>query len=258
MTNLRITREATVEPRLEMEPEPTHAVILAAGTGTRLGSFGRKQPKGLIRLDDETLVERSIRMLEAAGVTRVRIVCGFMASYYREAFSSHKNVDLIVNPRFADSGSVVSLALALQDLSEGTLILESDIAYEPRALEATLRSSAVTCVLASGPTGSGDEVWVDSAGSRLRILTKDSSAVTNPVGEFVGITRLSALAVNQLCDVATHIGSTRPGSHYEDAVNRLAQVHPIGVELVPDLRWGEVDTLAHLERVYGLFLPKGG
>jgi len=41
------------------------AVILAAGYSSRLG-----QPKALVKWNEETLIERSIRLLEEAGIKK--------------------------------------------------------------------------------------------------------------------------------------------------------------------------------------------
>ena len=52
-------------------------VLLAAGQGSRLGGL----PKSLLRLHDQTLLERQLRALIAAGATHIVVVTGF---YYPE------------------------------------------------------------------------------------------------------------------------------------------------------------------------------
>jgi CTP:molybdopterin cytidylyltransferase MocA len=47
----------------------TPAIILAAGASTRLG-----RPKALVEWNGETLIERAVRQLEAAGVEKIVIV----------------------------------------------------------------------------------------------------------------------------------------------------------------------------------------
>lgn len=49
--------------------------ILAAGEGSRLAQEGCKVPKPLVRIQDETLIERLIRVFEANGATRIVVIC---------------------------------------------------------------------------------------------------------------------------------------------------------------------------------------
>src|SRR4051812_18880707 len=48
-----------------------HAMILAAGRGTRLGSLGQVTPKVLLELGGEPLLARHLRYLEREGVRQV-------------------------------------------------------------------------------------------------------------------------------------------------------------------------------------------
>jgi 1L-myo-inositol 1-phosphate cytidylyltransferase len=56
-----------------------HAVILAAGKGTRLRASDDDLPKPLHRVGGVPLIERTIRTLAEAGIARVVVVTGFMA-----------------------------------------------------------------------------------------------------------------------------------------------------------------------------------
>ena len=54
------------------------ALILAAGRGIRMGPRGQLRPKGLLEIDGVPLVARSINLLRARGIPRIRIVTGHL------------------------------------------------------------------------------------------------------------------------------------------------------------------------------------
>lgn len=232
---------------------PTRAVILAAGQGARLRSTIDDRPKGLIEIAGETLVGRSLRLLSAAGIADVTIVAGYRAEQYRGLAASRSGVRIVVNDAFATTGSMASFAAALDAGVRGDLLLlESDIIYEPRAIQTILAPRVEDATLVSGPTLAGDEVWVDAPAGRLRSMSKRRAEVPDAVGEFVGITRLSAdAAMSMRAQFARFVEvHGHPRMDYETgALIAAARERDVTVVLVPDLQWGEIDDDRQLARV---------
>jgi L-glutamine-phosphate cytidylyltransferase len=229
------------------------AIILAAGMGQRLRAVVDDRPKGLIAFDGESLVARSTRLLRAHGIGRVTIVGGYLAEQY-EAFATRAHgVQVVRNDAFASSGSMASLAIGLTKVqSADVLVLESDIVYEARALREILAATDPDVTIASGPTAAGDEVWVDASRGALRAMSKRRDALQTVVGEFVGITRLSAAAATAMqraFDRFTAAHGHERMDYETDALVAIAQQRSIAVLLLPDLCWGEIDDEQHYARV---------
>ena len=90
------------------------AVILAAGRGMRLGDDFRDRPKGFINCQGSTLVQRSLAILRASGITRVVIITGHCADFYDElARQSAGFVTTLFNERYASNGSLVERVVKL-------------------------------------------------------------------------------------------------------------------------------------------------
>ncbi len=235
---------------------PRRAVILAAGQGLRLRAVVDDRPKGLVEIAGETLVGRSLRLLRAAGVPLATIVAGYRAEQYLQRWESDAAVTIVVNEAFATTGSMASLAIGLDaSPAEDLLVVESDIVYEPRALAAILAADARTSTLVSGVTAAGDEVWVDAADGRLRALSKDRAALMSVVGEFVGITRLSAAAAAAMRAAFGRFAAAHGHGRmdYETgALVEIASSHRVDTVLVPDLQWGEVDDERQYARIQSL------
>jgi choline kinase len=232
------------------------AVILAAGRGTRLGAMGAMHPKGFIELGGRAIIETSLARLTRTGIERVCIVSGHLDGFYRDLAQRHPEVTLIHNERFADSGSMYSLYLARQAVVEDFLLLESDLIYEQRALTTLLAATSPDTLLVSGPTGSGDEVYVEAAAGRLTGLSKQRAALAGEViGELVGITRLTPACLAAMCRHAEGVFRETLHLEYEQALVAAGREMSVACALVPDLAWSEIDDAQHLARAQTRVYP---
>jgi 2-aminoethylphosphonate-pyruvate transaminase len=236
-------------------PSPT-AVILAAGLGSRLRGE-RSGPKGLLELGGVTLLARMLAALHGAGVSEIVLVTGHEAEQFAAFLARHApTVRRVHNPDYARTGSMHSLWLARSAVPGDLLLLESDLLFEPRAITALLESREADAVLLSGTTGQGDEVHALGEGTRLRALTKKKPADEASLGEFVGITRLSAATFAALCRHYDTTVTFPSNYHYDDGLTALAATRRIGTVAAPDLCWAEIDDAAQLDRALRVVLPR--
>jgi 2-aminoethylphosphonate-pyruvate transaminase len=228
------------------------AVILAAGRGLRLAGEVADRPKGFIQFGEKPIVEESIELLQAAGIREVVVVTGHLAEHY-EALAARRRglVRTVHNERYADSGSMYSLWCAKSLVRGPFLLLESDLVYEPRALSTLLAGSAEDALLLSGPTGAGDEIWVQVRDGRLVDMSKRRADLAGPpAGELVGITRVSTPLFELMCAIAERAFRNTLFFDYETGcLVAAARERPVACPLVPDLVWGEIDDPGHLARV---------
>ncbi len=231
---------------------PRVAIILAAGMGSRLRDVWSDLPKGFIEIGGETLIGRSTRLLRERGIERIVICAGYRAEAYHALAAQHADIQVLENADFENTGSMASLAIALEVVDEDFLLLESDLFYDEIALDRLLGMEERDVLLASGPTGATDEVWVEAKDGRLSGLSKERSEIGELFGELVGIVRVSREMGRKLSrafvDWQRERGHGRMG--YEtDAIVRVAQTHPVQLCLIPELLWGEVDYESHYRRV---------
>jgi 2-aminoethylphosphonate-pyruvate transaminase len=237
----------------------TSAVILAAGRGTRLAGHVDDRPKGFLELGVLPIIEESIDRLVTAGMRDVLIVTGHCAGHYEELARRRASlVRTVHNPRFADSGSMYSLYCARDAASGPFLLLESDLVYEPRALTQLLDCPSPDAILLSGPTGAGDEVYVETRDGQLLDMSKHRDALGPAVaGELVGISKISAGLFLRMCALAERAFTTSLKYDYEtDCLVAAGREQGISCPVVPDLVWGEIDDPSHLARVRDLIYPE--
>lgn len=235
------------------------AVILAAGMGTRLRDEVADYPKGFLRLGDRPIIEESIGRLAEAGIEDIVIVTGHCAEHYEQlAADQVELVRTVHNPRFADSGSMYSLYCARDVVDQDFLLLESDLIYESRALTELLAEPSADAILLSGPTGAGDEVWVEARDGNLVAMSKDPAALAGSAsGELVGITKISSGLFALMQDIASRAFDSSLKYDYEtDCLVAAGTRRPIRCPVVPDLVWSEIDDPDHLQRAREQVYPR--
>lgn len=235
-----------------------HAVILAAGMGTRLRPTGHSGPKGALVLHARSIIEESVHRLLRAGIERITLVTGYQSDFYDTvAGSMPDKINLVHNPVYADSGSMYSLYLARESVNGAFLLLESDLIYEQRALSVVLEHPAENLLLLSGETGAGDEVYVATdKHRRLIAMSKQRDRLpTGVAGELVGISKISTKLFTAMCAFADNYFSEKNSLHldYEtDAMVIAGRSVPVHCLTIDDLLWSEIDDAVHYERAIGI------
>lgn len=224
------------------------AIILAAGFGARLGEFTVEMPKGFIKVGKKSLISRSVEALLRNGVTKIYIGTGHLSEYYDELATKYDNlISCVKCDRYAISSSMDTLFNLRNVVNEDFFLLESDLLYEDRALTTLRDSGQKNMVLASGKTNGGDEVYIDAddRGSLLS-LTKDLAAADGAFGEFVGISKVSIEAYQEMCAIFSRHGPLN--IDYEYVMPNVTNPNNFIVHRIEDLAWCEIDDNNHLMR----------
>ncbi|MBX7192846.1 MAG: phosphocholine cytidylyltransferase family protein [Sandaracinaceae bacterium] len=225
---------------------PLSAVILAAGRGSRLGALGASVPKCLVEVGGRPLVEHQLVALRDVGVRHVVVVVGFRAEAVRAQLGGR--VRYVENPRYAETNSLYSLALAREAIEGPFMLLNSDTLAHPLVYRrvAEHRGSALAYDSRSGTDA--EHMKVVFADDRLvRIDKRVPSAEAH--GENVGILKFDAAAAKRLFErAASLVSDGRENDWAPAAVQALAHDTPVRGIDIADLPWTEIDfphDLAH-------------
>lgn len=96
---------------------PRRAVILAAGYGMRMVPINTEEPKGLLEIHGEPLIERLIKQLQAKGIQDIQVVVGFMKEHYEYLIDKY-HVQLVVNTHYGEWSNIYSLYLVRGHLQD--------------------------------------------------------------------------------------------------------------------------------------------
>jgi NDP-sugar pyrophosphorylase family protein len=94
---------------------PMHAMILAAGRGTRLGELGETVPKVLVDVAGEPLLARQITYLKDNGIERIVINAHHLADQIQDFGATHprsSDITVLVEPELLGTAGGVRNALS--------------------------------------------------------------------------------------------------------------------------------------------------
>lgn len=234
------------------------AVILAAGLGSRLGTLKNDKPKAFLRVGNETLINRSIRLLIKQGINKIIIGTGYGSTHFDALTKTFPQVSTHRNDKFESTGSMYTLYLLRNLINDPFLLLEGDLLYGAEALHHLMGDEHEDIILASTPTHSGDEVFIQcNEHQELVNMSKNKAELDLVSGELVGISKLTNKSLEQMATYAADCyRNDEMHIHYEDALVGIAGSRSLSVKVVPDLAWCEIDDAAHLDRAISVVYPK--
>ncbi len=148
-----------------------NAVIMAAGMSSRFAPLSYEKPKGLLTVKGEILIERQIRQLQAAGITDITLVVGYMKEqffYLQDKFG----VSLVVNEDYWRWNNVSSL-IRVRDRLRNTYICSSDDYFPENVFEPYVYRAYYAAVQFPGPS----QEWGLVTDRRGRIVGVDHAPV---------------------------------------------------------------------------------
>ena len=241
-------------PALQPNPMNLTAVILAAGSGTRLKPLTDATPKCLLDVGGKTILTRQLERITAAGITQAVVVTGHLsdriAAHLRSA-PSPIPVKLAPNAEYASTGNCMSV-LAAKDAcaGDGIVLCDGDVVLTGNALQRLALDAAASALLLDTETSLGAEEMkaeLDSKGN-VRRLSKELDP-GGVAGESIGIQKVTGPALPILwatLDSMRAAGETH--GYYEEAFQRMIHAG-VTFRTVPISHdeWTEIDDLTDLE-----------
>ena len=122
------------------------AIILAAGTASRLRPLTSNTPKCLLKVGERTLLERSMDALIKAGIREFVIVTGYLheqiENFVQQTYGDRISACFIHNKDYETTNNIYSLWLARPKADgEEVLLLDSDLLYDGQIVERVLADS---------------------------------------------------------------------------------------------------------------------
>ena len=247
------------------------AIILAAGSGLRLGQHTKDIPKALLDLNGKSILERQISLLRQHGINEIFVVTG-----YQQEKHTLKDIEYIFNPRYAETEQLASMMVARTKISDDVLVIFGDIVFDEQILQQILVSNDDIGIAIDldweksynerpdNPKSLADKVLIyQKKIQQISAKITSLSMKNQQIGEFLGVIKLSRrgskIMVQKYQELErSHTGKFHDASSLEKAklVDILQELIDSKIEIYPipiTGKWCEIDTPKDLERARKIF-----
>ena len=114
------------------------ALLLAAGTGSRLFPLTKNSPKCLTLVNEKSILERLINNLKKQGFKRLVIVTGYKNECIMDFLGSNSrdiNIEYIYSRLYRTTNNIYSLWMARNIINEPFVLFESDLVLNTSLLD---------------------------------------------------------------------------------------------------------------------------
>lgn len=244
-----------------------HAIILAAGMGKRLGEYTHDNTKCMLEVNGVRLIDRTLETLHVIGVSRVVLVVGYKGQNVKDYVgTNYKGTPIVYvdNPVYDKTNNIYSLYLAKDFmLEEDTLLLESDLIFEPAVVKKLLEDPSPNIALVDKYESwmDGTVVTIDKENSITRFIEKDRFKFEEIKDYYktVNIYKFSRdfsakYYVPFLTAYSTALGNNE---YYEQVLRVILHLHEAPLKALPLTGevWYEIDDVQDLDIASGMFAP---
>ncbi len=237
----------------------TTALLLAAGTGSRLQPLTLDAPKCLTEVGGIPILERLVNNLRAQGFKRLVVVLGHLGNCIQEFLQQHASdmqIDYVINPDYRTTNNIYSLWLARQQIREPFLLVESDLVFETWMLDDMLQPDrmAISRIL-PWMNGTTVELGLQQRVTAFRMGGDNYDDARQY--KTVNLYSISLHSWNKIEQrLSRYVSEGRLGEYYEAVFTEMVADGTLSFDAVlfDAHRWYEIDTRADLRAAEHLFV----
>ena len=239
-------------------------IFIAAGSSTRLGKQTLNFPKGLIKINNNSIIGTQLELFKNKNFNDIIIITGPNSNKF-----NFKDVTYINDKNHKKHDVLGSLMTAKLQMNDEIITTYSDIIFDEKILNSIIKFTGDFGIVVDlnwkekyknrdqHPISEADNVIIDN-GNILEIKKNVTKCEDNQViGEFVGLMKLSKKGTKIFKDkyfelVETHTGKFHNAPSLERAylTDMLQELIDSGIKISPILvngNWCEIDTPQDLE-----------
>ncbi len=245
------------------------AIILAAGMGKRLGKVTEDNTKCMVKIHDQTLIERMLDTLAKTEVNRIILVVGYKSEKVEKLVGNeYKGMQILYvkNEVYDQTNNIYSLFLAKKHLlADDTILIESDLIFEEKIIFDLIENPHPNLAIVDKY-----EAWMD--GTVVTLDDEDNIVQFIPKKDFdysqvdtyyktVNIYKLSRdFSTNSYVPFLKAYQQALGKNEYYEQVLRvvtLLETQDLKVHRLTSEKWYEIDDQKDLDNASTLFASKG-
>ncbi len=238
----------------------TTALLLAAGTGSRLFPLTQNSPKCLTLVNDKSILERLINNLKKQGFKRLVIVTGHEKECIMD-YLGEKSGDICIeyvhSPLYKTTNNIYSLWMARNIINEPFVLFESDLVLNSSLLDDMVYPDRMAVALMQ-PWLNGTTVSVNKANMVTEFHKGTTDSYSDIRYKTVNIYSFSLLSWQAIVKrLNQYITEGSVNCYYETVFAEMIDNKSLAFKSVSfdHKPWYEIDTIKDLAKAVLLF-PK--
>ncbi len=237
------------------------ALLLAAGTGSRLFPLTQNFPKCLTLVNEISILERLITSLNQHGFERLVIVTGHLENRIREFLGSRAGnltIEYVYSPSYKTTNNMYSLWMAREIINEPFLLIESDLVFDPSLLKDMLYPDKIA-VARMQPWLNGSTVTINQFN---KVKSFHSGAANHSSQTRYKTVNIYSLSLSSWYGVIEKLNqyvlAGRVNHYYEAIFARMVAEKCLSFQAVffDSKPWYEIDTIEDLASAERMFSSK--
>ena len=239
-------------------------IIIAAGSSTRLGKETKDVPKGLLKINDKSIIEIQLELFKKNQLFDITIITG----PDKQKFEL-KNVNYIHDGEFQNHDVLGSLMASKLIMNDDILISYSDIVFDENILQSMLDYKGGIGIAVDlnwekkyvtrtqHPKSEADNVLMEN--NKILKIKKNITEYNSKqnLGEFIGLMKLSKSGAKIFIEKFNYLIKSHEGKFHDAPsmkkaylTDMLQELIDSGIVVEPIIingKWCEIDTLQDLQ-----------
>ncbi|GAB4318091.1 MAG: phosphocholine cytidylyltransferase family protein [Methanobacteriaceae archaeon] len=221
------------------------AVILAAGTGSRLMPLTRDIPKTLLKIQEITLLERMVQNCIFSGIQEYIIVVGHKKEKVFEEIEYLKQkygikIDTVENKKYDQTNTSFSVFLATKSLDDEVMIINGDNVVDANIINGLTKLEKTALVVDNHKELNHESFKLRIEDNVIMEIGKGIDIQTS-TGEFIGISKVIREDLPLFNEILENLISEDVQNYYDLAYKELSKKSTIDYFFTDGLKWTEID-----------------
>lgn len=228
------------------------AIILTAGTGTRLRPLTEKIPKALLKLGGISIAERLVKTLVNNNVKKFIFVVGHFknkviihAEYLKEKYNI--DIEIVENKNYDTTNTSYSTYIATKYINEDFILINGDNVLDPKIISKIIKINNSSIVIDNCKKLNDESFKIIIEKGIIKDIGKNLD-ISKSNGEFIGISKVILSDIGEFNNILLKIIKKNPNNYYDFVYKELNKRTKIDFLLTDGLKWTEIDD--HLDWNY--------
>ena len=214
------------------------AIILAAGTGSRIRRLSKIKHKCLIKIGEKTLITRLVDTLREFDIKDILIITGYKSSQIEREIK--KKAKYLYFPRYRYTNNLQTLLYAKKMINGPFICSFSDVFFDQQIIKNLIKNKNDFCLGIDTGKILKNTMRIIKMGNKITQIGSHIE-VSKGNGNFIGIAKFSKKGANKLKKALYHFKENNE-DYYTIALEKLInEKNKISFFDCKSLNWGEID-----------------